>query len=115
MTLEVSRAAERPALRAGVRRWYATRPSARALKFALGTFALAGALLAGVLVGAAGLSVRGVLLELLDGIPGVQVDSGLSKTQQAILWQIRLPRVVLGAMVGATLAVAGTAYQGVFR
>ena len=32
-----------------------------------------------------------------------------------MLFQIRLPRVVLGAMVGATLAVAGTAYQGVFH
>ena len=55
------------------------------------------------------------MLELLDGIPGVDVDSGLSETQQAILWEIRLPRVVLGVLVGATLAVAGTAYQGVFR
>lgn len=115
MSLGISRAAGRPALGAGVRRWYATRPSARVLKLAFGTLVLCGALLAGVLVGAAGLSVRGVLLELLDGIPGVHVDSGLSATQQAILWQIRLPRVVLGAMVGATLAVAGTAYQGVFR
>ncbi len=33
----------------------------------------------------------------------------------AILWTIRVPRVVLGLLVGATLAVAGTALQGVFR
>lgn len=85
------------------------------LKLGLGVGALTGAVLAGVLVGAAGLDVRGVLLELLDGMPGLSFDSGLSPTQQAILWEIRLPRVVLGAMVGATLAVAGTAYQGVFR
>ena len=33
----------------------------------------------------------------------------------AIVWQIRLPRVVLGALVGAMLAGGGAAYQGVFR
>ena len=39
----------------------------------------------------------------------------MSVTQQAIFWEIRLPRVVLGVLVGAMLAAAGTAYQGVFR
>jgi iron complex transport system permease protein len=33
----------------------------------------------------------------------------------AIIWQIRLPRVVLGALVGSMLAGGGAAYQGVFR
>ena len=32
-----------------------------------------------------------------------------------IVWQVRLPRVVLGALVGAMLAGGGAAYQGVFR
>ena len=76
---------------------------------------LMAALLVGVLVGPAGLTARSVLLDLLDAIPGVHVDSGLTPQQHAILWQIRLPRVVLGALVGATLAIAGAAYQGVFR
>ncbi|MFP5415486.1 MAG: FecCD family ABC transporter permease [Actinomycetes bacterium] len=76
---------------------------------------LALALLTGALVGPAGLTPTGVLLELLDALPGVSMDSGLSPQQQAILWQIRLPRVVLGAVVGAALAVSGAAYQGVFR
>lgn len=76
---------------------------------------LVAALLVGVLVGPAGLTARSVLLDLLDAIPGVHVDSGLTPQQHAILWQIRLPRVVLGSLVGATLAIAGAAYQGVFR
>ena len=107
MTIEVAGSARS----VRVRRWYATRPSARALKLGLGVGALVAALLSGVLVGAAGLGGRGVLLDLLDGLPGVRVGSGLSPTEHAILWQIRLPRVVLGAMVGATLAAAGTAYH----
>lgn len=36
-------------------------------------------------------------------------------TADQIIWQIRLPRVLLAALVGATLAGTGTAYQGVFR
>lgn len=73
------------------------------------------AMLAGTLVGAAGLTPRGVLMELLDSLPLVDVDSGLSARQQVILWEIRIPRVALGALVGAMLAIAGATYQGVFR
>jgi iron complex transport system permease protein len=53
--------------------------------------------------------------ELLDRLPFVSVDSGLTDRESTILWQLRVPRVVLGAIVGATLALSGAAYQGVFR
>lgn len=76
---------------------------------------LLGAVLASILVGPAGLSPRGVVLDLLDALPLIDVDSGLTAQQHAILWNIRLPRIVLGILVGATLAIAGAAYQGVFR
>lgn len=89
--------------------------TARPGRWLIAVGALVGALLTGVLVGPAGLTPGAVLLELADAVPGVVLDSGLSVQQQAILWQIRLPRVVLGAIVGATLAVAGATYQGVFR
>lgn len=101
--------------RARAIRWYATRPSARLLKLVLGLAVVVVAVLVSSLVGPAGLHVRGVLLELVDALPLVRADSGLSEMQQAILWEIRLPRVVLAVLVGATLALAGTAYQGVFR
>ncbi len=32
-----------------------------------------------------------------------------------IFWQLRMPRIVLSVMVGATLSVCGAAYQSVFR
>ena len=41
--------------------------------------------------------------------------TNLSPTDIAIIDQIRLPRVVLGLLVGGTLAVSGASYQGVFR
>jgi len=39
----------------------------------------------------------------------------VSAVDQAIVWQLRLPRVVLACLVGAMLAAGGAAYQGVFR
>ena len=76
---------------------------------------LLGALLAGLLVGAVGLAPGAVLAEVADRLPFVSVDSGLNPQEAAIVWDLRLPRVVLAALVGATLAAAGAAYQGVFR
>ncbi len=77
--------------------------------------ALVGAAAAGTLIGPAGLPVRGVLLELVARLPLVHVHSGLSATERAVVWQIRLPRMVLGGLVGWTLAASGAGYQGVFR
>jgi iron complex transport system permease protein len=45
---------------------------------------------------------------------GVSVDSG-SADVLVILWQLRLPRVLLAALVGAALALSGAATQGLFR
>lgn len=66
-------------------------------------------------VGPAGLPLTGIVLELVDGLPFVSVDSGLTERQATILWQWRVPRIVLGGLVGGTLALAGASYQGVFR
>lgn len=59
--------------------------------------------------------MRGVVLALVDQVPGVTLDTGLTERQEAILWQLRAPRLVLGGLVGGMLAVAGAGYQGVFR
>lgn len=39
----------------------------------------------------------------------------VSQTHQTIVWDIRMPRAILGAMVGGSLAVSGAAFQGLFR
>lgn len=80
-----------------------------------GVAVLGGALLLGVAVGPADLPVGAVFVELIDKIPLVSLDSGLDERQAAIVWELRFPRALLGALVGATLAAAGGAYQGVFR
>jgi len=74
---------------------------------------LAAALLTGVLVGPVDLGALNVVHATFAHVFGLH--SPLSGADDAILWQLRLPRVVLGAFVGGTLAAAGAAYQGVFR
>jgi ABC-type Fe3+-siderophore transport system permease subunit len=80
--------------------------------------ALVLALLAGVWVGALPLPPGAVVVTLLDrvlGPLGVTVPGALEGTEAAVLMELRLPRVLLAALVGAGLAVSGAAYQGVFR
>jgi iron complex transport system permease protein len=77
--------------------------------------ALACSLLLGLMIGPAGPTWWRVPLELLNRLPFLSVDSGLTPTDWSIVWQIRAPRVVLAAIVGSTLSIAGASYQGVFR
>jgi len=74
---------------------------------------LAGALLAGVLVGPVDLGALDVVHATFAHVLGLR--SPLSGADDAILWDLRLPRVILAALVGGTLAAAGASYQGVFR
>lgn len=76
---------------------------------------LLASMLAALLIGAADLAPRKVALQLLDWLPFVSVDSGLFPIEQGLLWELRLPRVLLAVIVGGLLAAAGAAYQGVFR
>ncbi len=76
---------------------------------------LALAFLLGVMIGPAGPPWQKVPLELLDALPFVSIDSGITDLQRNVLWDIRMPRVVLAAIVGGMLSLAGASYQGVFR
>ena len=80
-----------------------------------GGVAVLAAFLLGVAVGPVALRPAGVARELLDRLPWVDVDSGLARQEAAIVWDLRLPRVTLGLVVGAVLSLSGASYQGVFR
>src|SRR6218665_364038 len=47
-------------------------------------------------------------------MPG-SIVADWSAGREAIVWEVRLPRIVLGAIVGASLAVVGAALQSVTR
>ena len=76
---------------------------------------LAVAIIAGVMSGAADVSTGDVVRSVLDRLLPVDIDTGLTVREEAIVWQIRMPRVMLGVVVGSMLSAAGAAYQGVFR
>ena len=83
--------------------------------WALGAVALLVAAVASMISGPAGLNVGAVISEVLDRFPLVDLTSGLTPQQQTIVWELRIPRMVLAALVGAMLSLAGASYQGVFR
>jgi iron complex transport system permease protein len=76
---------------------------------------LAIAVLVGASIGPAGPPWWRVPLALVDHLPLISFDSGVTDADWNVLWKIRMPRVVLGAMVGGMLSIAGASYQGVFR
>jgi iron complex transport system permease protein len=82
---------------------------------AAGVLAVLVAVVVGVAAGPVSLAPLEVGRELLDHLPFVDLHSGLTEREAAIVWDLRLPRVVLGLLVGAMLAVTGSSYQGVFR
>jgi iron complex transport system permease protein len=76
---------------------------------------LAAAMLISALVGAADLNPLATVSALLDRLGFIRLPSGLSPLDRAVLFEIRLPRIVLCALVGGLLSIAGAGYQGVFR
>lgn len=55
-------------------------------------------------------AVLSVLAEKLGG-----PHAGVAPAVQTVILQVRLPRILAAALVGASLASAGAAYQGLFR
>ncbi|HEX7301904.1 iron ABC transporter permease [Lentzea sp.] len=95
----------------------AVRPRrARALPYPVLLIALAAALVASTLlatgVGPVGVPAGEVARILLHHLGG-GTDTGAAA--DLIVWRIRFPRVLLGAVVGAGLALAGAVVQGVVR
>ncbi len=87
----------------------------RAVWWLLGGFAVVIVAVVGLMLGPAGPAWWRVPIALLDRLPFITIDSGVSDAQWNIVWKIRAPRVVLAALVGAMLSLAGASYQGVFR
>lgn len=81
---------------------------------AVGVAFLLAAATAAVMVGPADLSPVSVLEEVVSRVPFVSIHVRLPPDGATVVWQLRLPRIVLGALVGAMLALAGASYQGVF-
>ncbi|HDH26738.1 MAG TPA: iron ABC transporter permease [Actinobacteria bacterium] len=77
--------------------------------------AVIGAVALGSLIGPVHIPASDTARSLLNALPGIDIRPTLTDRQVDILTVVRLPRVVLGGLVGAILALAGAAYQCVFR
>jgi iron complex transport system permease protein len=75
-------------------------------------FLLAGLLLA-FIVGRYPVGLGDVLNVVAAKLTGRAPD--VPAAVENVIWQVRGPRVIAAALVGAALAVAGTAFQGLFR
>jgi len=76
-----------------------------------GLMALA-ALIASLAVGAVAIPPEQVVAILLHGATGGATDA---LRDAIVVWDIRLPRALLGMMVGAATALSGAVMQGLFR
>ncbi|HEV8465159.1 MAG TPA: iron ABC transporter permease [Pseudolabrys sp.] len=80
---------------------------------AIATAVLIAGLLLAFTVGRYPVSLGDILTVLLAKLTGQTAD--VSTAVQSVVLQVRGPRVLAAALVGAALAVAGTAFQGLFR
>ena len=85
----------------------------RRLVLGLAVVAVAGVLAAGL--GSVSIPPLTVARILASKIPGLGVTFDGPASFDTILMQLRLPRIVLAAIVGGSLALSGAAYQGLFR
>lgn len=87
-------------------------PMTRAGMLAAAAVLCVGLALAGALVGPSALSLSQIAAALREAAFGLETSDPAAT---AIVMHIRLPRVLLGAAVGAALACSGCALQGLFR
>jgi len=88
------------------------------LYFVVATIVFLIILVASLNLGFTAIPFGDILKILAKQVPilGNQLDPfDVSQTAQVIIMQIRFPRVICGALVGAALATAGVIYQGIFR
>ena len=73
------------------------------------------AVMLAVSIGAVGIPLELVWSVILNHIVPGSVERTWAAGRDNIVWEVRLPRVILGAMVGASLSLVGAALQSVTR
>ena len=76
---------------------------------------LVGSMLLASAFGAVFIPVSDIAKMSLDKLPFMHLEPTWQSTHETIFFQIRLPRAVGGALIGAALATAGVLFQGLLR
>ena len=85
------------------------------LRLAAGLVVVVAVALLAVSQGSVHIPPVSVVKILATKLPVVDLSADWPATWETILWQLRLPRILLAGIVGAALATSGAAYQGLFR
>ncbi len=72
-------------------------------------------LVAATALGSVSIPFKNTFWIILDKIPFLSFDGSWPKTQELIITQVRLPRVIVAMIVGGALALSGAVMQGLFR
>jgi iron complex transport system permease protein len=80
---------------------------------AFGILGVAVLAMASMAIGKYSVPPAAILRVLFAGLTGGEPD--VDPIQQTVIWNVRLPRVIAGLLIGAALAAAGATYQGLFR
>lgn len=75
---------------------------------------LAGTMITAVSIGPITIPFKETVLILLNKL-SIPVNSSYSDQQWIVITEVRLPRVLVGSLVGASLSISGVAMQGLFR
>jgi iron complex transport system permease protein len=79
------------------------------------TVTLLGCVVVAASFGAVAIPLGDVVGMLMARLPGISLVPSWSEQAEAIIFQIRLPRVITAVVVGGALAAAGAVFQGLLR
>ncbi len=96
----------------GVRSAFSRRPL---LLAGLGLVALSVALVAGVAAGTVSVPPGDTVAILAHRLLGLDLPASVTRAEETIVFDLRLPRVLTAMTVGVGLAVAGATFQGLLR
>src|SRR5262245_15362949 len=82
---------------------------------AIGVLALALASMLGIALGTVAVSPAETIAILARQLFGIDLGVATTPGAEAIVWDIRVPRVLTAMVVGTGLAVAGATFQGLLR
>src|SRR6478735_9881867 len=81
----------------------------------IGLAVLAVLMVVGVSVGSTQIGPADTLGVIVYRLTGLDLGRTWTQATETIVWELRLPRVLTAALVGAGLAVAGATFQGIVR
>ena len=72
-------------------------------------------LILAVLVGSVDITAKDVYSIIINKIFNIPISESITAAQRDIVWELRLPRLVMAVLVGAGLSLSGTVMQAIVK